>query len=94
MSQQTLSTQLPVWHSRQPLCLQSLPATALHALPCAFCGWHAPVASQYSPLAQSLSELQPLGHVVPPLQTSGAHDGLPGNPAAAGVHVPVVQTSH
>jgi hypothetical protein len=74
--------------------LQSLPATALHALPCVFCIWHAPVASQYSPLAQSLSETQPVGQVVPPLQTSGAHDGLPGKPAAAGVHVPDVHTSH
>jgi hypothetical protein len=77
VSQQKPSTQLPVEHSRQPLTLQSLPAAVLHALPCAFCATHAPVASQYSAAAQSLSVVHPLGHVVLPLQTSGAHDGFP-----------------
>jgi hypothetical protein len=73
----------------------------LHAAPCGFCATHAPVASQYSPVAQSASVAQPLGHVVLPLQTSGAHDGLPTYPTGAVEHVPsavapsaVVQTSH
>jgi hypothetical protein len=101
VSQQKPSTQLPVTHSRQPLSLQSLPATVLQVAPCAFCVWHIPVASQYSPAAQSLSDAHPDGHVVPPLHTAGAHDGLPVYPAAAGVQVPsavapsaFVHTSH
>lgn len=66
--QQTPSEQKPVVHSRQPATLQS--AVRSHDPVDVFWAWHAPVALQKNPAAQSLSLPQLAGQfALDPVQT-------------------------